>query len=76
MSRVTSGKVTHARHKKVIKAASVLGVPVVNTFIGRDHTLSIDENFKLFKDGFRNNIITTSNAALPIKEYISFATKL
>jgi sugar phosphate isomerase/epimerase len=35
--------------KKVIKAASVLNIPVVNTFIGRDYTKSIDENFVRFK---------------------------
>lgn len=35
--------------KRVIKAASLLKVPVVNTFIGRNHLLSIDENFKLFE---------------------------
>lgn len=35
--------------KKLIKAAALLGVPVVNTFIGRNHLLSIDENFKLFE---------------------------
>jgi len=36
--------------KKVIKGAAKLGIPVINTFIGRDHTKSIDDNFKLFKD--------------------------
>ena len=35
--------------KKVIKAASVMNIPVVNTFIGRDYTKSIDENFFRFK---------------------------
>jgi sugar phosphate isomerase/epimerase len=35
--------------KKVIKAAALLRVPVVNTFIGRDHTKSLDENFDRFK---------------------------
>lgn len=34
--------------KKIIKAAALLGIPVVNTFIGRDHTKSIDDNFKVF----------------------------
>jgi sugar phosphate isomerase/epimerase len=34
--------------KKVIKAASLLGVPVVNTFVGRDYTKSIDENWPRF----------------------------
>lgn len=35
--------------KKVIKAASLLSIPVVNTFIGRDHTRSVDDNFEVFK---------------------------
>lgn len=34
--------------KKIIKAAALLNIPVVNTFIGRDHTKSIDDNFKVF----------------------------
>ncbi|QEC67140.1 sugar phosphate isomerase/epimerase [Panacibacter ginsenosidivorans] len=34
--------------KKIIKAATLLNIPVVNTFIGRDHTKSIDDNFKVF----------------------------
>ena len=34
--------------KKIIKAAALLEIPVVNTFIGRDHTKSIDDNFKVF----------------------------
>lgn len=36
--------------RKVIKAAALLGVPVVNTFIGRDHSRSVDDNFEVFKD--------------------------
>lgn len=34
---------------KVIRAAAMLGVPVVNTFIGRDQYRSIPENMELFK---------------------------
>jgi sugar phosphate isomerase/epimerase len=34
---------------KVIDAAKLLGVGVVNTFIGRDHTRSIDEQWPLVK---------------------------
>jgi len=34
--------------KKVIKAAALLGVPVVNTFIGRDPVQSVDENWPRF----------------------------
>ena len=35
--------------KKVIRAAALLEIPVMNTFIGRDFTRSLDENFKLFR---------------------------
>ena len=35
--------------KKVIKAAALMKIPVVNTFIGRDYTKNIDENFVRFK---------------------------
>ena len=31
--------------KEVIKAAKLLGVGVVNTFVGRDYTQSLDENW-------------------------------
>ncbi len=34
--------------KRVIKAASLLGLGVVNTFVGRDHTKSIDDNWPRF----------------------------
>lgn len=34
--------------KAVIRAAALLGVPVVNTFIGRDWTKSLDENWPRF----------------------------
>ncbi len=39
--------VTHI--KKVIDAASRLGLKNVNTFIGRDHQSSVEDNFKRFK---------------------------
>jgi sugar phosphate isomerase/epimerase len=35
--------------KKVIDAASILNIPVINTFVGRDHTKSIPENWPRFK---------------------------
>jgi sugar phosphate isomerase/epimerase len=38
--------ITHI--KKVITAASKLGIRVMNTFIGRDHTKSIEDNWPLF----------------------------
>jgi sugar phosphate isomerase/epimerase len=36
--------------KKVIKAAALLDVGVMNTFIGRDQTKSVDENWPRFKE--------------------------
>ena len=36
--------------KKIIRAAKLLGIPVVNTFIGRDQNLTIEDNLKLFAD--------------------------
>ena len=36
--------------KKVIIAAAMLGVPVVNTFIGRDPNKNIEENFVKFRE--------------------------
>jgi len=36
--------------KKVIKAANKLGLENVNTFVGRDKTKNVEENFKLFKE--------------------------
>ena len=44
----TQAKVFLDHIKKIIKAAALLDIPVVNTFIGRDHTKSIDDNFKVF----------------------------
>lgn len=38
--------VNHIR--KTIAAAKLLGVPVVNTFVGRDWTLSVDDNWPRF----------------------------
>lgn len=39
-----------AHIKKVIEAANKLGLQNMNTFIGRDHTKSIDDNFSKFKE--------------------------
>ena len=36
--------------KKVISAAQKLGVNAVNTFIGRDHTRSLNDNWRLFDE--------------------------
>jgi sugar phosphate isomerase/epimerase len=39
-----------AHLKKVIDGAKQLGLKNVNTFIGRDHQVSLEENFKKFKE--------------------------
>ena len=36
--------------KKVISAARLLGLGVVNTFIGRDHTKSVEQNWPLLRE--------------------------
>lgn len=36
--------------KKVIEAAAVLEIPVVNTFVGRDQNRSIEDNLKIFAE--------------------------
>ena len=46
--RQNSGRYV-AHLKKVIDAANKLGLKNVNTFIGRDHTQNIEDNFKRFK---------------------------
>jgi sugar phosphate isomerase/epimerase len=38
-----------AHIKKVIDAAGLLGIKNVNTFIGKDHKSSVEDNFKQFK---------------------------
>jgi sugar phosphate isomerase/epimerase len=35
--------------KKVIRACNTLDIPVMNTFIGRNQTLNMEENLKLFR---------------------------
>jgi len=42
--------------KRLIGAASRLGVPVVNTFIGRDHTKSVEDNWPVFLEIWRDII--------------------
>jgi sugar phosphate isomerase/epimerase len=39
-----------AQIKDIIAAASALNIPVVNTFVGRDHTQSVDYNLGRFKE--------------------------
>lgn len=43
---VSRAAVTHL--KKVIRAASILGLDTVNTFVGRDWTRSVDDNWPRF----------------------------
>jgi len=42
-------RAANAHLKKVIDAAAELEVPVVGTFVGRDQTKSVPENFRLFR---------------------------
>jgi len=44
-----ASRVAVAHLKKVIKAAALLGLDTVNTFIGNDHRLPLDQNFAKFK---------------------------
>ncbi len=39
-----------AQLKKIIQAASLLGINTVNTFVGRDHTKSLADNWKVFDE--------------------------
>lgn len=42
---------TYIEHiKRVIDASAQLGIGIANTFIGRDHTKSIDDNWALFEE--------------------------
>jgi sugar phosphate isomerase/epimerase len=52
--------------KKLIRAADRLGITVVNTFIGREHTLSVEENFKLFADRWASIIKTAEEYGIKI----------
>jgi sugar phosphate isomerase/epimerase len=52
--------------KKVIWAAAKLGIPVVNTFIGRDHTKNVEDNFTLFKDRWASIIKTAETHNIKI----------
>jgi sugar phosphate isomerase/epimerase len=44
------GEVYVEHLKKVIRAAELLGVEVVNTFVGRDWTRSVDDNWPRFQE--------------------------
>ena len=52
--------------KKVIKAASLLGLGVVNTFVGRDRTKSIDENWPRFLKTWRPLLKYAADHAIKI----------
>jgi sugar phosphate isomerase/epimerase len=56
--------ITHI--KKVIQAAAKLGIPVVNTFIGRDHTKSLEDNFTLFEERWASIIKTAEDHNIKI----------
>lgn len=45
----TVRRAANAHLKKVIDAAAELEVPVVGTFVGRDQTKSVPDNFRLFR---------------------------
>ncbi len=49
----TVAKVAVGHLRKVIKAASVLGLKTVNTFVGRDWTKSVDDNWPRFLKTWR-----------------------
>lgn len=52
--------------KKVINAAAKLGISVVNTFIGRDPSRSIDDNLKVFADKWPEIIQHADTAGINI----------
>ena len=52
--------------KKVILAAYLLQVPVVNTFIGRNQLLGLEENFELFKKYWPDIILHAANHHIKI----------
>ncbi|MEO0468121.1 MAG: sugar phosphate isomerase/epimerase family protein [Bacteroidota bacterium] len=46
----SEGQVYIDHIKKVIDAAAILGINQVNTFVGRDHTKSVDDNWPRFTE--------------------------
>lgn len=52
--------------KKIINAAAKLGISVVNTFIGRDPSRSIDDNLKVFADKWPEIIQHAETAGINI----------
>ena len=54
LSPDTAEAETYTGHiRKVIEAAALLGLPVVNTFIGRDWTRSVDDNWPRFRETWK-----------------------
>ena len=56
---------THLR--KVIDAAAKLGVPTVGTFVGRDRTKSLPDNFREFRKVCPASSSTPSHAACGLR---------
>ena len=52
--------------KKVIKAAALMKIPVVNTFIGRDYTKNLDDNFLRFKKTWPSIISLAEDSGVKI----------
>lgn len=51
---------------KVIDAAKKIGIPVVNTFIGRDHTKSVDENWPVLLETWKPIVDAAEKADIHI----------
>jgi sugar phosphate isomerase/epimerase len=51
---------------RVIDAAKLLGIGVVNTFIGRDHTKSVEENWSLLLETWRPIVRVAEAAGIKI----------
>ncbi len=51
---------------KVIKAAGVMGVPVVNTFLGGDRTLNVDENWTRAQEIFAPIVAQAKDAGVKL----------
>lgn len=60
----TEAKVCVAHIKKVIAAASRLGVGVVNTFVGRDWTRSVEDNWPQFRRVFRSLVALAEDSGV------------
>ena len=62
----TQSKVYFSHIKKVITAAVQLGIPVVNTFIGRDSSKNIEDNLKTFAKKWPSIIQYAENVGVNI----------